>query len=54
MHDEFTFTESAKQVVKFIENLNKMESCQTYAIFDKTKMQATKIDGCTHLETIEL
>lgn len=54
MHDEYTFTQSAKQVVKFIENLDKMESCQTYGIFDKTKMQTTKIDGYTQLEIIDL
>lgn len=56
MHDSFTYLQSAKQLTKVVENLDRFEKGWIYGIFDKEKMEATKLEGFTYtqLATIEL
>ena len=52
MHDEYTYTQSAKQVVKLIEKIDELDNLGTYAIFDKDKMEATQLANIKSYETI--
>lgn len=52
MHDEHTYSQSAKQVVKLIEKVDELDNLGTYAIFDKDKMEATQLANIKSYETI--
>lgn len=54
MHDEYTYSTTAKQITAVLKNIHKLESCCTYALYDKTNMYVEKIVDQTTLERIQL
>lgn len=57
MHDDYTFKQSALQFEKLVEKVDTLENLACYAIFDKDKMKARKLESIfsyNTLETIEL
>lgn len=51
MHDDFTFEQSAIQVTKLIENIDKFKDLGTYGIFDKDKMEYRELKSIKSYET---
>lgn len=52
MHDDFTFEQSAVQVTKMIENLDKFKDLGTYGIFEKDKMEYRELANIKSYETL--
>lgn len=53
MHDDFTFSQSALQVSKLVDKIDQLDNLSTYGIFDKDKMQASKLANIKSYQTIE-
>lgn len=52
MHDDYTFNQSALQLTKVIEKIDSFENLGTYGIFNKDKMEATKLANIKSYNTI--
>jgi len=52
MHDDYTFKQSAVQVTKMIENLDKFKNLGTYGIFEKDKMEYRELESIKSYHTL--
>lgn len=52
MHDEYTYSQSAKQLIKLVCKIDSLDNLGTYGIFDKDKMQATKLANIKSYQNI--
>ena len=54
MHDDFTYTQSAMQVTKMIENIDKFKDLGTYGIFEKDKIEYRELKNIKSYETLNV
>lgn len=54
MHDEYTYSQSALQLTKFISKIDDLKNLSTYGIFDKDKMQANLLENSRSYQTVEV
>lgn len=52
MHDDYTFKQSAVQVTKMIENLDRFKNLGTYGIFEKDKMEYRELESIKSYHTL--
>lgn len=52
MHDDYTFKQSAIQVTKMIENLDRFKNLGTYGIFEKDKMEYRELESIKSYHTL--
>jgi len=54
MHDDYTFSMSALQLVNLVSKIDELKNLTTYGIFDKDKMQAQELESIKSYHTVNV